>query len=109
MKEKARAKNVPRMSTTRAHRHLTKADIDRIPQKERLVMTERAVPWLVKPPKLRKLVRLAVQKAHGKKLADALDALLGSVDTLYDLEQHDGAASSNPAAALGRRTSGRAR
>ena len=91
MKEKARAKRVPRMSIADTHRHLTKADIYRVPQKERIAIVERAVPWLVKPPKLRKLIRLSVQKAHGKKLADALDALLESVDTLYDLEQQDGA------------------
>lgn len=88
---KKSVKNVPRMSITRAHRHLTKADIYRIPQKERIAMAKRVLPGLFQPPRLRKLVRLAVQKAHGKKLANALDALLVSVDTLYDLEQQDGA------------------
>ena len=89
MKEKQSVKNVPRMSILRPHRHLTKADIYRIPQKERIAMVERVLHGLLKPPRLRKLVRLAMQKAHGKKLADALDALLVSVDTLYDLEQQD--------------------
>ncbi len=79
------------MSVANPHRHLTRADIENIPLKKRIEMLDEAAPWLMKPPKLRKLIRLAVQKAHGEKIASALDTLLGLVDTLYDLEQQEGA------------------
>jgi len=70
-------------------RPLTKADIDAIPRKRRIAIAESAAPWLFKPPKLRKRIRLAVGKAgkKGQAIANELDILITLVDTLYDLDQ----------------------
>jgi hypothetical protein len=77
-------KSFPRMS---AKRHLTKEGLSKITRKEARALLEHACPWMVKPKRLRSIVRRIVQKTRSKEFADKLDALLCATHTVHDLGQ----------------------
>lgn len=77
-------KSFPRASIKR---HLTKEDMPKFTRRQARAFLERVSPWMVKPRRLRNIVRRVVQKSKTKEFADKLDTLLCAVESVHDLGQ----------------------
>ncbi len=70
-------------------------DARTLTKRQARALLERACPWLVKPKRLRSIVRRAVRKTRTKEFADKLDVVLVLMDTVHDLTEQESAM--NPA------------
>lgn len=66
-------------------------DAHALTKRQARALLEKACPWLIKPKRLRSIVRRAVRKTQTKEFADKLEAVLSLMDTVHDLTEQESA------------------